>query len=273
MVMSISAAAQTDNPTVSRFSILMAQDAHSQHGAHSEGVIEKLFQAKMSVPDEIMQGRIFPVEIHIQDDKGQNVPDFDIFQEKLMHLILVSDDLGFFRHLHPGYKGNGYFLTETILPAAGYYTLFCDYKPAGQKEQISVLKLRIKGTEKTSEVADTKRTEKTVEDTRIRLNVSPKKVRPNEETTIIFDLEQVADGVAVKGLQPYLGEKGHLVIIKKSTVFTTNDYIHAHAMKEGEASEIKFMARFPDTGFYKLWCQFNSGGKILIADFWINVGR
>lgn len=254
-------------------SAVMGQDAHSQHGIHSAGATERLFQAKMSVPDEIRPGELFAIDIQIQDDKGQKVADFDIFQEKLMHLILVSDDLAFFSHLHPEHQGSGHFQTKAMLPSVGAYTLFSDYKPAGQREQVSVLKLRMKGMEKSSGVTDMKITEKVVQDTRVRMNFSPKTVNANEDAIVTFDLKQLSDGKPVTGLEPYLGEKGHLVVIRQSAPLTDKDYIHAHAMKEGEASEIKFTTRFPDKGLYKLWCQFNSKGRILTADFWINIER
>ena len=255
----------------SAFSIAIAQDVHSQHEAHLNGAAEKSFKAEMSVPDGIRQEEPFRIKIFIKDDKGENVPDFDIFQEKLMHLILVSNDLGFFRHLHPEHQGNGYFLTDATLPSAGDYTLFADYKPTGQKEQLSVLKLGMKGKEKLSDITDTRKTEKIIDDIKVSVKFSPETVKANEETTITFDLKQFADKTPVKGLQPYLGEKGHLVIIKKSSVFTSKNYIHAHAMKGGEDSKIEFMTGFPEAGLYKMWCQFDHKGKIIVADFWVNV--
>jgi len=248
----------------------MGQVSHSHHESHSSAAAEKSFQAKMSVPDEIGQEHIFQIKIFIQDEKGRNVTHFDTFQEKLMHLILVSDDLGFFLHLHPEHKGNGFFLTETMLPNAGDYTLFCDYKPANEGEQLAVLKLRVKGTVKSPAVPDTKKNEKIVEGVKVGMNFSPKTVKANEETTLIFSLKQVSDDSPVKELQPFLGEKGHLVVIRKSDVLNANDYIHAHAMKDGEVSEIKFKTKFPSAGMYRLWCQFNYKNRILTADFWIN---
>lgn len=257
---------------VSTTSAVMSQDAHPQHGIQPAGAGERLYQAKMSVSDEIRPGEFFPIDIQIQDDKGQKVADFDIFQEKLMHLILVSDDLALFSHLHPVHKGSGHFQTTVILPSAGGYTLFSDYKPAGAGEQISVLKLHMKGRGKSSGVTDMQITEKVVQDTRVRMHFSPKTVRVNQDAIITFDLKQLT-GKPVSGLEPYLGEKGHLVVIRKSAPLTDKDYIHAHATKEGATSEIKFMARFPNRGLYKLWCQFNSKGRILTADFWVNVER
>lgn len=258
--------------TATTSSIVMGQDAHSQHGTHPVGSLERVFQAKVSFPDEIRSGESFTIDIHVQDDKGGKVADFDVFQEKLMHLILVSDDLGFFSHLHPVHQGNGYFQTKAVLPSAGTYTMFSDYKPAGEKEQVSVLKLQMKGTDKSSGVTDIKITEKVIQDTRVRMSFSPKTVKANEDAIVTFDLKQL-DGKPVTGLEPYLGEKGHLVIIRKSAPLNDKDYIHAHAMKEGEASNIRFSTRFPDRGLYKLWGQFNRKGQILTADFWVNIER
>jgi hypothetical protein len=251
---------------------VFAQETHLHHVPQSAGVPEVLFQAKMTVPDDIGPGKSFTIDIHISDDKGRKVSAFDVFQEKLMHLIVVSDDLGFFEHLHPEYQGDGHFKTTAILPSAGAYTLFSDYQPAGQKEQISVLKLRMKGARKSSEAEDMKATEKMVQGMRIRMGLSPKIPRVNEEAIIGFYLKQI-DGKPVTGLGPYLGEKGHLVIIGKSKTLSVRNYLHAHAMKEGEASEIKFTTRFPNKGLYKLWCQFNRNGRILTADFWVNIQR
>ncbi|MBM4272491.1 MAG: hypothetical protein FJ139_10120 [Deltaproteobacteria bacterium] len=251
-------------------SAVKGQADHPKHESHSSGSAVKSFQAEMSVPDEIRQGRIFPITILIKDEKGRNVTQFETFQEKLMHLIVVSDDLGFFRHLHPDYKGNGSFLTETMFPDAGAYTLFSDYKPENSGEQFSVLKLRVKGTVRPPAVPDTKKTEKIVGDVRVSMDFSPKTVKANEETTVAFDLKMVSDDSPVKDLQPFLGEKAHLVVIRKSEILNANDYVHAHAMKEGETSVIKFMTKFPAAGVYKLWCHFNYKNEVVTADFWIN---
>jgi hypothetical protein len=248
------------------------QDAHSQHGAHPAGAQERMFQAEVSVPDDIKPGGPFTIDIQIRDDRGRKVAAFDIFQEKLMHLILVSDDLDFFGHLHPEHRGGGRFQTNAILPSAGGYTLFADYMPAGEKEQLSLLRLRMKGAKRSSGVPDARITEKLVQDTRVRMSISPATIKANEEVVIAFDLTQT-DGRPVKGLGRYLGEKGHLVVIRKSAFLTGKDYVHTHAMKDGKAAEIRFMSRFPDKGLYKLWCQFNSSGTILTADFWIRIER
>ena len=247
----------------------VGQDSHTHHGTAS-AVTERDFQAKISAPVEISPGQSFSAIISIEDDKGQAVNDFDIFQEKPMHLILVRDDLAFFNHLHPEYQG-GNFQMETSLPSPGDYTLFCDYLPAGAREQISVLKLRVKGPPPSAEEPNVRITKKMTGDTKVEVSFSPKTVNANRETVVNFDLKQAENDLPVRGLRPYLGEKGHLVILRRSGALAAGDYIHAHATKEGGAAQIRFMTRFPEAGYYKLWCQYDLGGNVHTADFWIRV--
>lgn len=250
--------------------VAMGQHAHTRHGAEPS-VKERQFQAGISAPDDIAPGRRFAATIHIQDDEGKAVADFDIFQEKLMHLILVRDDLSFFSHLHPTYQGNGRFLMEAILPLPGAYTLFCDYQPAGAKEQISVLNLRVKGMLPSAVRPDAGVTRKVIGDVQVGIAFSPETVKANRDTVVVFDLKRAVNGRPVEGLRPYLGEKGHLVIIRESMPLSARDYIHAHATKEGGGSQIRFVTRFPDAGLYTLWCQFDMGGHVHTADFRVRV--
>ena len=134
-----------------------------------------------------------------------------------------------------------------------------------------MLKLHIKGTKRPPAVPDTEKKEKIVGDVKISMDLSTKTVKTNEETTVAFDLKMVSDDNPVKDLQPFLGEKAHLVVIKKSEILNTHDYIHAHAIKDGEPSVVKFITKFPSAGVYKLWCQFSRKKEVMTVYFWINV--
>lgn len=248
-------------------------DAHSQHGTPASTGVKHRIEAKLSAPESIKPNQSVPLSIQILDSQGQPVMAYERFQEALMHMIVVSDDLQFFSHLHPEHDGNGNFMITTPFPALGTYTLFCDYKPVGQTEQVSVLKLAILGTAALAPAIDTKLKVKRVAETTVKLSTSPAPLQANTETRFTFDLRQAENGQAVVDLLPYLGEKGHLVIIKQSQNLTHADYIHAHAMHEGKEAAIQFMTHFPQAGRYKLWGQFNRGGSIITADFWVDVER
>ena len=112
---------------------------------------------------------------------------------------------------------------------------------------------------------------RTIGGTKIEMSSAPNIAKANEDIAIAFDLKQTANDLPVQGLRLYLGEKGHLVIIKSSASLEAGNYIHAHATRDDGTSRIRFMTRFPETGLYKLWCQLDLNGNIHPADFWINV--
>jgi hypothetical protein len=243
----------------------MPTEQNSSQNEHS--ATAKAFMVK---PGKINLNQPTPLLIEVTNQQGKAIAQFDTFQEKLMHLIVVSDDLQVFNHLHPEYKGSGRFEVAATLPQPGSYTLFSDYKPAGQKEVVSVLKMQAPGSRPPTSAIDLSQT-KTFGKTKANLSFSQPTLKAGEEIALNFNLKQTGNNQPITDLKPYLGERGHLVILKKSTPFTRTDYIHAHAMKDAPAGQITFMTQFSQPGKYKLWGQFNRNGKIVIADFWINV--
>ncbi len=227
-------------------------------------------KAKLTTPLNMLPNTTVPLLIDVQNLNGTVIENFDVFQEKLMHLIVVSDDLQFFEHLHPNYQHNGRFKVSANFPQAGKYNLFSDYKPAQSPEQISVLKTQVGGEIPSAKPINFDRT-KTFGTVQINLISSQDHIKANEEVTLTFDLKDTVTNQMLTDLQPYLGEKGHLVIVKKSTPLTASDYIHAHALADGSAGKVAFATKFPTSGEYKLWGQFNRNGKIVTADFGIHV--
>ncbi|MEH2273116.1 MAG: hypothetical protein V7K68_32620, partial [Nostoc sp.] len=162
---------------------------HREHSTSGAGDKKKVFTlANLKVPSIITPSKSIPILINVQDLNGKVIANFDIFQEKLMHLILVSDDLQFFSHLHPIYKGNGQFEVTARFPQAGSYTFFSDYKPAGQAEQVTVLKTQVTGNSIASPEIDLNRN-KTFNNTKVNLAVSEPTVQVGKKVTIMFKLQ------------------------------------------------------------------------------------
>ncbi|MEB3178113.1 MAG: hypothetical protein VKL59_03590 [Nostocaceae cyanobacterium] len=240
-------------------------DSHQEHTENT-----KVTQAKLTVPANITATKPISLVIDVQDLDGKPIANFETFQEKLMHLIVVTDDLQYFSHLHPNYQQKGRFEVQATFPKPGGYTLFSDYKPAQKPEQVSVLKTQIPGTASSPEKLDLTTT-KTFGNTKVILTASQAIIKAGEEVNLMFNLQNTANNQPVTDLQSYLGERGHLVIIKQSSPLTEADYIHSHAIKDSPTGEVHFMTSFPKPGKYKLWGQFNLNGKIITADFWVNV--
>lgn len=227
-------------------------------------------QAKLTTTGVITPNTLTTLQIDVQDQDGNAIAQFDQFQEQIMHLIVVSNDLQVFQHLHPIYKDNGRFEVEIKFPQSGHYTLFSDYQPIGQAEQVSVLKTQVTGNNSPTAEVNWNRT-KTLNNTIIGFIPTQATIRAGQEVILQFNLQDATRYQPITDLQPYLGEKGHLVIVRQSSELTRESYIHAHAVHDTPANQIHFATRFPQPGKYKLWGQFNRNGEIITADFWVEV--
>ena len=86
------------------------ENPHGDRGGHSDSKLEGANAVtKLTVPAKITVNTPVALAIDVKDRQGKSIAKFDKFQEKLMHLIVVSDDFESFNHLHPIYKGNGRF--------------------------------------------------------------------------------------------------------------------------------------------------------------------
>jgi len=251
-------------------SIMTNHDGHSMENMNHENNSQITTKVKLTAPKSLSPNQPINLVIDIQDSTGKPVNKFDIFQEKIMHLIVVRDDLQFFDHIHPEYKENGRFEVTANFPESGNYRLFSDYKPAGNQENVSLMNITIPGTVPLPKNLEKFTKTKTISDTKVNLNISEKNIKAGQAVMLSFDLKDNKNQ-QIKDLQPYLGEKGHLVIVKSSSPLTSSDYIHAHAIKNTPDGKIEFHTKFPKPGTYKMWMQFNRNGQIKTADFWVNV--
>ena len=109
--------------------------------------------------------------------------------------------------------------------------MFSDYKVAGKAEQVSTLQVQVPGTNPSASKIDLATT-KTFGDTKANLKLSQPTIKAGKEVHLIFNLLDTASNKPPKDLQNYLGEKGHLVILKQSSPLTEANYIHAHALRD-----------------------------------------
>lgn len=226
---------------------------------------------KLTSTPKVSSTQGVPLEIQVKNQTGKPVEKFATPQEKPMHMIVVSDDLRFFNHIHPDYQGQGKFAIKHDFPAPGNYTLFTDYQPSGQREQVSVEKISIPGDVPLPSSLETFSDTQTVGNTKVQLKTSPSQLKSGQQSKFSFSLIDTVSKKPVTDLQTYLGRQAHLVIIRSSSPLTANDYIHVHSLNTETKSEMQFQSQLPQKGTYKMWLQFQRQGKITTVPFWINV--
>ena len=180
------------------------------------------------------------------------VTDFALLHARLMHLIVTSNDLSWYTHIHPVYQGHGRFTITTRLPHAGAYRFYSDYLPQGQAEHEVVLhQFHVAGP------AALPPTPRLVLDTphgmwltrqvvaapegrpdevggatyEVALMPMPARPRVGQPVMLHYEIRDAA-GHPLHDLQPYMGALGHSVILAADP----NTYLHVHPMMDSMAS-------------------------------------
>lgn len=191
-----------------------------------------------------------------------------IVHEKPLHLLIVSKDLAFFAHEHPEREADGTYAIDFGFPEPGEYVLFGDFTPEGASGQVVRTPITVEGAAPPPRplVVDARSTAKRFGE--LTVGLGPEPIQAEAETTLAFTIER--DGKPIEDLRPYLGALGHCVVIDESaTVF-----LHSHPLEQSgtsAANVVQFHTVFPSAGKYKVWGQFDVAGKMLVADFVVDV--
>ncbi|WP_400192707.1 heavy metal-binding domain-containing protein [Hymenobacter sp. B81] len=189
----------------------------------------------------------------------------DEVHERKMHLIIVSRDLAQFYHEHPESNAAGRYVVPLTFRQGGEYVLFQDYTPTGASHQLGRQQLTVQGPAYQPTAFNQE-----------KLTWA----EGGYQATLSFDQPlQTGRSVAVRvtvrqgqrpvtNLDNYLGALGHMVIISADT----ERYLHVHPnAQKDKGPDIRFGTRFEAPGWYRVFLQFNHGGRVRTADFTLNV--
>ena len=250
-----------------------------------------------SEPGIIEAGKPANLIFTVKDQLGAVVKDFQIVHEKPLHLLMVSKDLAEFYHVHPEQSADGSFRIAHTFPNGGEYKLYADFTPQSAVQVVEQIDVKVGGAEraKVPLQADANFT-KTVDGLRVAMKPDGE-IRAGKELMLTFQAFDAATGKPAADLQNYLGELAHFVIISEDM----KDFVHAHPMSKDEKSDMKTggddhsagghehstmegtttklsesevaaHTSFPRPGLYKIWAQFQRGGRVITVPFVINVG-
>ena len=199
-----------------------------------------------------------------KDNISALVP-LDVEHEKKIHLIVVSEDLSWFDHLHPEFQADGSYIVTETFPSGGKYLMYADYKPSGSTHQLEKIDVQVDGKSKPAISFTTPKTKANSEQYSVTLKPDGAQFLSNTE--IHFDGQFTKEGKRfdVNGLQSYLGAKGHMVGIHMQS----KNYVHLHPEVENDI--LHFHATFPEPGMYRAWLQFLVDDKLHTVDFTIMV--
>jgi hypothetical protein len=193
---------------------------------------------------------------------NEPVRTFQVEATKKMHLILVRRDLTNYQHIHPTMASDGTWSIATAVPAPGSYRAYMDFATNGKR---TVLGVDLKAPGASTSVA--------LPEPRARSRVDGYEVAMHSdmltsESSVELRFTVSRNGVPVTSLEPYLGNLGHLVILRERTL----QYMHVHPRSSGGAGPgIPFATDFSYPGRYRAFLQFRTGGKVHTSAFTLQV--
>ena len=240
-------------------------------------------------PDPLVAGAQGDLSFQVLGPDGTIVDDLQQSHERMVHVIVISQDLTSFQHVHheDAYALTadvlrcGYYHTPLTAPFSGRYRLGFDY--AHENQYLSTLDWMDVGgapPQLDAPVVDTA-TERSVEGMTIDLTWDTPPVAGFEAQ---WHIDVTEDGEDVTDVVQYLGADAHAIVASEDLAFVS----HTHAWIPGMENMtpgmemphqypgpyIPFHFTFPNPGWHKMWIQFAREADPeapFLVDFWFEV--
>jgi len=210
-------------------------------------------------------GRREPFRFRILGPDGAPVTRYTPNHDKDLHLIVVRRDLSGFQHVHPSLGADGTWSVPLGVAAAGQYRVLADFQPAGRSEGLTLgVDVAAPGDYRPVPLPSVSRTAR-VDGYTVTLEGE---LTPGTSSELTLTIAR--DGVPVTDLEPYLGAYGHLVALRDGDLA----YLHVHPGDGRGAAgpQIRFLAEVPSAGAYRLYLDFQHGGRVRTAEFTATAG-
>ncbi len=239
-------------------------------------------------PEKPQPGQPTLLIVRLTDAKSGKIltsPDLKISHTQLMHLVVVGQDLNFYRHLHPQGTDEGLFTFAVTFPAAGNYQIYDGIVLKNEQKILYRHDLTV-GESPSQAVVAPKTGGNLVQqfgEVKISLEL-PATLKVGEAFDLNFRFEK--NGQPLRELEPYLGEPGHLIMISAEG----SSFSHLHGQVPGEKAmnetptsevmsgnsqkygpEVGYKLKFDRAGIYKIWAEFQYQGKVLVFSYVLSV--
>ncbi len=139
-------------------------DAHRGHQAHTAAGINVMLHSE---PETVQVGTSTKLTFHLTDENGEPVTDLLVHHARVLHILVVSENLGIIGHIHPEdfedrdvmEELEGRYTVHFTFPAAGRYILAIDVMTA-DAEFAKYVYVEVEGESKMGEMVRDFRTEK-----------------------------------------------------------------------------------------------------------------
>ncbi len=232
----------------------MMDDSNEAHGAKLAGTRIELQNINNLKPGEVtLAFKLYGLDAH---EFGPN--DLKVTHEKVMHLMLVRDDMQYYQHLHPEFI-DGKWIIKTQVPEQGNYEMYVDVDPKEEKPTVLRTPLTIGGATKEKMFPIVSKDLTAITDGITASLDKSELEKKTAEVKLKFKLTK--NGQAISQIQSYLGAFGHVVALKHGQ---PDHFVHAHPLNETapQGGMVDFEIDLQEKGMYTIYAQFNINGQI-----------
>lgn len=225
------------------------QHHHDHHMNHKEHGKKNEIDVTISYNNNLLS-------IHIEDSENKP-PKLIMNHEKLLHLVVISEDLKEFLHLHPNQMDENTFEQEIKLEENKAFKAFVDITVEGKNFFIKPINVSRKDNSNKKPLKLDNIKSRTLQGKNIDFEHSPFVI--NQKVELHFNINNATP-------DPYLGALGHVVIVDEQL----EKFIHVHPKNNNITT---FETHFDTPGKYKLWAEFKFGQDIVIFPYVFEVNR
>lgn len=266
---------------------MAGEHTHSDHEGHmGHSGLGPAPEARLETDSaEIVAKTPVLVKVHLQGTDRRPFEGLVVHHERILHAIIIGEDLTVFAHIHPEDLGpvtdemvkEATFPLRFTFPKAGKYLIGFDFATEdGQYSDKAYLS--VSGRPAMTKPKIDQSTEKDFGAYHVSLKGSRGKIKAGADTLLRFLIKE--NGKPITNLEPYLGAPMHLAIVRSGLT----EFIHAHGFTPGDlhghmhagpseryGPEIDAEIVFPVKGVYKIFSQVRHADKVLLFDFTVKV--
>lgn len=270
--------------------MLGGKDHPHQNMQHMSSMSEEETVALIKTePENITAGTPVTIILSIKDRQGRPITDLTIHHDRLIHVVIASQDFRVFAHIHPEdsepitseMKKTAQYPVEFTFPKAGRYIVGIDYavkdRPVSKHFIVNVAGGPAMGPPE----KDMDR-EKRFGDLDVKFSSVPEHIAPGKEVMLSYLFRK--NGKPVSELEPYLSAPMHLAIISGDLTH----FMHTHGEIPGMSPmghhehmqmpdtkrfgpQIDVHVVFPAKGLYQIFGQVGYQDKIILTSFMVEV--
>lgn len=266
----------------------MHEHTGMQH-VHSIGGEEVIADIKTD-PERVSAESSTNILFSLKDHGGEPIKELSVHHDRILHVIIASQDFSVFAHIHPEdfgpitpeMKKFARYPVRFTFPKAGRYIIAIDF--AVKKQLISKhFLVDVAGEPKMGFPTMDLSREKRFGDLDVTLASMPERIKAGKEVMLSCLFKK--NGESVTGLEPYLSAPMHLAIISSDLTH----FMHTHGEVPGMATmdhdahhmkmtvpdkfgpTVEIHVVFPAKGLYQIYGQVGHQGKVIVISFMVEV--